>query len=128
MSVISGIGVAVFAVGIYLIIDALILIRSCTEKTTGVLVVMKASQDYDFRMANKIVYSPVYSYEVEGVEYQSVAKAYTNNPADYEMGSTAVVKYNPYNPEICIIGNRNGKTGMGLILVTIGILLFFIGM
>lgn len=125
MSVVSGIGVIFFALSCYFLVDGLALIMRCKGKTTGELVVMRAQNDYD--RTSRICYSPVYSYEVDGVKYMSAAKSYTTHPENYEMGTKATVRYCLGAPEICVINNRNGKTGIAILFAVIGAFVYFIG-
>lgn len=123
MTVLVGIGIGLLAIGGYLLIDAVFLIRRCNETATGTLVAIEERDAYEFRNGKKRCFVPVYEYEANGRKYKNAAKIFRNSPEYYEIGSTTEVKYCATNPDVCIITNRNGKVGCGIILIGIGIFL-----
>ena len=96
------------------------------KKTTGTLVGVEMHSDYEYRNAKKVCFVPVYSFEVDGKEYSGTAKIYKDKAEDYDIGSTATVRYCPANPKVFTVKNRNGRIGISLIFLAIGIFMCFI--
>lgn len=127
MNTLGAVGVAFLAFAGWLILDVVFLIRRCKGTAIGTLVQIEETNDYNPYINRTHCYLPVYAYEVGGKEYRNVARIYKTNPEEYELGSTIEVKYCETNPNVCIIGNRNGKVGCGIILIILGLFACFFG-
>lgn len=127
MSIISSIGLAFIIIGFYFFFDALIQSKRCREKTMGKIVILEERFGLEMpRMWGKY-YVPVYEFEADGHTYRVAGKEYNKYSEWFEIGAVKEIRYNPNNPEDCIINNRNGKTGVGIVFCILGVFMMFIG-
>ena len=127
MNVLIFVGAVLIAYGLYLEFEGITLIRHCKEETVGTLVGAKAQNDFD-RGIGRFCYVPLYSFMVNDKEYVVPGKEYKKHLEDYMIGTQKTVKYCATNPEICIIGGRNGRVGAGIILFILGGFAIFFGL
>lgn len=85
--------------------------RNCSEKTTGTIVYIEKRMEKVNQHLWKAYYYPVCLYEAAGNMVSGIGKKGATNPMYYQLHSQHAVKYNPANPEQCII---DGKTESGI--------------
>ena len=127
MSFLVFIGGVIIAYGLYLEFEGITLIKYCKGKAVGVLVGAKAQNDFE-RGISSLCYTPLYKFSVNDKEYVVSGKEYKKHPEEYIIGTEKIIKYCETNPEICIIGGKNGRVVTGIILIIIGALVSFFGL
>ncbi len=102
--------------------------RRCTDAVTGTVVDVKAKTSKrgggGYTGTAITEYTPMVSYNVDGVEYKSrFTKAY--NPDAYSPGQKIQIMYDPGNPSVI---NRKGASNKAdLIMLFIGVVIAAIG-
>lgn len=119
-------GIVFIVLGTCIILNSLMKIKRCTETTTGTLAALDVRTERDSG-ARRNYYVPIYSYEVDGKVYQNEAKKYSTKAYRFEINSQGKVKYNPLNPEECIIDGRPVMIFFAILFILLGLFLCFAG-
>ena len=125
MIILCVIGTVFVLLGLDNIISSFIINKSCSQKVEGELIRINEQDAYDrYRPHRGVCYSATYKYIVNDIEYTFTPKKFVDDPQWYEIGSKAELKYNPKNPEMCIL-KRSDKIGLGILCVIIGLTVLF---
>lgn len=98
------IGVAVFAIGIWLLVGT-IGKNNNYMKTESIVVEIAEVRLNDTNGGKKTRYAEVVEYEVEGKKYRAQNNSYSNIPQD--IGKKIIIYYDPTNPEKCMFPSSN---------------------
>ena len=124
------IGFVMFFIGLILIICYPINVKKnhrCTEQTEGVLV--KIQRRFDSDGHKKSMH--IYSYEVDGIEYQ--LKTLDHSKEAHKEGDTCTIWYNPKKPKDAQAFRGSAEYLKKLLLVgvalfVLGIIVMFVGL
>lgn len=114
--------IAMFLVGLVLLIIDRIRNRHCTQTTKATIIDVKhkvKSDDGD----TYHTYCPIIKYTVNGKPYRSKAPVKSANRNDYKIGKKIEVRYHPDKPEIFVVNNKSPFFTPGIILSIIGFLM-----
>lgn len=132
------IGLAFFALGIFINRKALLMIDRCTNRTQGnimeyVVYYVENTSTGDQDAETPEIYSPLYTYDVLGKSYANTSSSqYTKKP--FETGASVTVLYDPDDPSISRLESEPPEKpkkntsvflcGTGLVLLGLIIILF----
>ena len=117
---------ALICVGIFFIIQDILLRIRCSKTTEGKIVDVYIRTE-TFGRSYSIIkyYYPVYEYEVDGYIYYGKPNQYSKLENWFQIGDTKLINYNPYDPSDMTVRKNISSLYAGLVFITAGIMLFF---
>ena len=101
-------GTIVVVIAAKIIFDMMIY-RRCTGKTEGKIIFIEERTDKDSTARFiRYYFVPIYEYTVDGHTYHVETREYSRDMGKYDITLTYEVKYNPNNPEECLIEGKKG--------------------
>ncbi|NYB73655.1 DUF3592 domain-containing protein [Sedimentibacter hydroxybenzoicus DSM 7310] len=117
----------VFGAGVVLVIAGLIWLKKikgrktvCTSSCTGKVerVNTSVSRDDD---GDTVMYSPVFSYEVNGTAYTHESSIKSSD-TKYRRGEAVTIFYNPEAPAQCYVKGNNDNVFLAFVILGMGVL------
>ena len=119
-------GIALIALGIYLIVHNNQLEKRCTVEVTGTVVDITREETTDSDGFTEHTYYPIIEYTANG-ETVSVKGNDGSNPSKYSIDDKIDLLYNPENvKEYMIKGDKSSQIA-GIISIVVGVLLLGVG-
>lgn len=127
--------VAYLLVGTVLVLIGIIGIRKgsqkknrCTASASAMIVEIEIDDDEAARenTNKKYSYTPIYEFTVNGTTVRKNGGIYSHNKRGYRVGDSAMVKYNPDDPEEFVVAGENAGKAFDIVLLLFGLVIIAI--
>lgn len=112
--------------GIFVLVRGNALAKRCTVDVVGTVVDITREETTDSDGFTEHTYYPIIEYQA-GDEKVTVKGTNGSNPSKYQEGDKIDLLYNPDNVKEYIEKGDNSSNIIGIILIVVGILVFFMG-
>ncbi len=119
MYFLAAIGAIFIFVAVSRLFDICITKKKCTQTVEGELVGIRTYSSMNRYNSKEVCYAAVYGYTIDGIDYTFSPKKFVKYSEMYEVGSKVEVRYNPNNPNECVVG-RDDRVGLVIVLTILG--------
>lgn len=127
MSFLTGIGVILIGISMFVIYDDILLKCYCKSETIGKLIMIDEKYELSAIRRWRSYYAAIYEYEVDGEIYQIEGKKFSIRADYFQIGTQCRINYNSNNPGYAYVDGRTGRLGSGIMMIAIGGILIFFG-
>ncbi len=121
----KGFGIILVIGAIYFLSEHLFILKKCCKEVTGILVYCQPRVERSYNVWRNY-YVPVYFYEVNGNQYYAPGKEYSKYAEMFEINKPCKVRYNPANPEECVVNGKTGKLLFTVVFCVLGCIFLFL--
>jgi len=105
----------------YFYINSIIKKKLCTASVNGTIVFVEERVERDAGRAKRSYFVPLYQYEVDGKTYTAYGSKFGKTFEQFKVGESDEIKYNPANPEVCVVNGKTGREEVAFIIAIFGI-------
>ncbi len=117
------VGIVLTAISVLLIVVTIMQRIECSSKTTATVVSIQKKKLSYHRGKTYYQYYPIFSYQVDGKEYNTRSDWPTQYRLKYKVGDEVIIRYNPKSPESISVGVKVLSLVCDILFAIFGIML-----